>query len=181
MASYRDRLPVVGGGGAVIKSVQRGSATLIINGNYTSVVINAVNMSSSIVLISFSAGSGASTDTPSSAVCSARLESATLLSISRFMSVSQQILVSWQVIEYESGVSVQRGTISNSGVSFSTSISPVDVSKSYTVHTSAPYGTDATAVQAQVYGGLSSSTELKFSRLTDFGGISIYWQVVSYV
>lgn len=180
MASYRDRLPVSGGGGAVIKSVQRGSATLV-NGNYTPVVINAVDMSSSIVLISFSADPGVSTDRPSYTVCTARLESATLLTISRRGSSPQRILVSWQVIEYESGVYVQRGTILDSGVSFSTSISPVDVSKSYTVHTSAPDGSSAAAVQAQVYGGLSSSTELKFSRFTDFGGISIDWQVASYV
>ena len=180
MASYRDRLPVSGGGGAVIKSVQHGFAALV-TGNSTSVVIKAVDMSRSIVLISFSADHALSVDKPLYTVCTARLASATLLSISRFTSASQRILVSWQVIEYESGVSVQRGTISNSGVAFSTSISPVDVSKSYTVHTSAPYGTDATAVQAQVYGGLSSSTELNFSRFTNFGPTSIDWQVVSYV
>lgn len=180
MASYRDRLPVSGGGGAVIKSVQRGSVTLV-DGNYTSVVINAVNMSSSIVLISFSAGQFLSTDKPSYTVCTARLESATLLTFRRRDSSPQKILVSWQVIEYESGVYVQRGTILKSGVSFSTSISPVDASKSYTVHTSAPNGTYDNAVQAQVYGGLSSSTGITFSRYTDFGPISIDWQVVSYV
>lgn len=180
MASYRDRLPVVGGGGAVIKSVQRGSATLV-TGAYTSVVINAVDMSSSIVLISFSADSGVSTDSPSSAVCSARLASETSLFIYRYVTSPQQILVSWQVIEYESGVSVQRGTIESAGTSFSASISPVDVSKSYSIHTSSPNSSSAVAVRAQVYGGLSSSTGLKFNRLTDFGFISIDWQVASYV
>ena len=180
MASYRDRLPVVGGGGAVIKSVQRGSATLATNAS-TSVVINAVDMSSSIVLISPSASSDVTSDTPSSTVCSVRLDSPTSLLLYRATNSTQQILVSWQVIEYESGVSVQRGTISDVGASFSASISPVDVSKSYTVHTSSPTGSSAFTVRAQVYGGLSSSTGLTFSRYTDYGLISIDWQVASYV
>lgn len=180
MASYRDRLPVVGGGGAVIKSVQRGSATLVTSTSM-SVVINAVDMSRSIVLISFSAGYSASADSPSSSVCSARLASATSLFIYRKGTSPQTILVSWQVIEYESGVSVQRGTIERAGTSFSTSISPVDVSKSYTVHTSAPEGSSAVVVQSQVYGGLGSSTALWFGRINDYGSISIDWQVVSYV
>ena len=180
MASYRDRLPVVGGGGAVIKSVQRGSATLVTSTSM-SVVINAVDMSSSIVLISFSAGYSEYADSPTCSVCSARLASATSLFIYRKETSPQPILVSWQVIEYESGVSVQRGTIASAGTSFSTSISPVDVSKSYTVHTSSPEGSSAGAVQSQVYGGLGSSTSLWFGRINDYGSISIDWQVVSYV
>lgn len=180
MASYRDRLPVVGGGGAVIKSVQRGSAALV-TGASTSVVINAVDMSSSIVLISFSAGSGQTTDTPSSAVCSARLASEASIFIYRQISSPQPVYVSWEVVEYESGVSVQRGTIGKSGTSFTTTVSPVDMLKSYSIHTSSPYNSSAVAVRARVYGGLSSSTGLTFSRSTDFGSISIDWQVVSYV
>ena len=180
MASYRDRLPVVGGGGAVIKSVQRGYATLVDGASSTSVAINAVDMSSSIVLISFCTASG--TDTPSSAVCSVRLASPTSLLLYRATKAPTLILVSWQVIEYESGVSVQRGTIySTGGTSFSTSISPVAVSKSHTVHTSSPEGSTSVAVRAQVCGGLSSSTGLTFNRYTDYGPISIDWQVASYV
>lgn len=179
MASYRDKLPSTGGG-AVIKSVQRGLSTL--SGVVSlSVTINPVNMSRSVLFISISAGTGQSTDSPSSAVCSARLNSETSIFIYRKISSPQPVFVSWEVVEYESGVSVQRGIISSSGTIFSAPISAIDTSKSYSTCTSSPSGLSDTAMQAQVYGGVSSSTELKFNRKTDFGSISIDWQVVSYV
>ena len=179
MASYRNKLPAASGG-AVIKSVQRGIATLS-GGSYLSVTINPVNMSRSVLFISISAGTGQSTDAPSSAVCSARLNSETSIFIYRQISSPQPVYVSWEVVEYGSGVSVQRGIINSSGKVFSATISAIDTSKSYSTCTSAPSGSSATAMQAQVYGMVSSSTELTFNRNVDFGAISIDWQVVSYV
>lgn len=179
MASYRNKLPAASGG-AVIKSVQRGLSVLS-GAASLSVAINPVDMSRSVLLISISAGTGQSTDAPSSAVCSARLASETSIFIYRQISSPQPLSVSWEVVEYESGVSVQRGIISSSGTIFSATISAIDTSKSYSTCTSSPSGLSATAMQAQVHGRVSSSTGLAFNRNTDFGSISIDWQVVSYV
>ena len=179
MASYRNKLPAASGG-AVIKSVQRGLSELS-GGSSLSVTINPVDMSRSVLLISISAETGLSTDSPASAVCSARLASKTSIFIYRQISSPQPLYVSWEVVEYESGVSVQRGIISSSGTLFSATISAIDTSKSYSTCTSSPDGSSATAMRAQVYGRVSSSTGLTFWRSTDYGSISIDWQVVSYV
>ena len=180
MASYRNKLPAAGGG-AVIKSVQRGSATIGSGQSSISITISPIVMSKSVLTISYTANSGASTDVPSTAVCSGRIDSTNGVTFYRATSATQQILIEWQLVEYDTGVSVQRGNISASGTSFSATIVPVDVSKSMVLSYCSPSGSSATSVQAQVMSRIESSISVGFSRPTNFGNISIDWQVVSYV
>ena len=180
MASYRDRLPVVGSGGAVIKSVQRGSVTIGSSFTSASVTVPTIDPMKSVLMMSFTT-TGASNDFISS-ICSCRISSPTELTFYRKSAPVQQLLIEWQVIEYDSGVSVQRGTLSGTGVSFAASLSPVDITKSYVVAYNSPAGsTAAFIIKSQVNSRIASASSLAFTRDTDSGVIDIDWQVVSYV
>ena len=180
MASYRDKLPAAGGG-AVIKSIQRGSATINSSQSSVSITVSPVATSKAVLLFSANTNFGASFDIPAVAVCSGRIAAGSNIVFYRNTTASQAISIEWQVIEYETGVSVQRGNISAAGAAFNATIINVDLMKSYLISYCSPAGNDATAIQAQVIGRIASSTSLYFGRTANFGPISIDWQVVSYV
>ena len=179
MASYRDNLPTAGGG-AVIKSVQRGSVTIDSSFTSASVTIPTIDPMKSVLMITFTADSGV--DDSGSSICSCRISSPTGLTFYRKSASGQQLLIKWQVIEYDSGVSVQRGTLSGTGVSFTASLSPVDITKSYVVAYNSPSGSNSgNIVKSQVSSSIASASSLAFTRGIDSGVIDIDWQVVSYV
>lgn len=179
MASYRNNLPTAGGG-AVIKYVQRGSVTIDSNLTSASVTIPTIDPMKSVLMMSFTASSG-SNDFNSS-ICSCRISSPTKLTFYRQAALSQQLLIEWQVIEYDSGVSVQRGTLSGTGVSFTAPLSPVDITKSYVVAYNSPSGSiSAFIIKTQVNSRIASASSLVFTRTADLGAVNIDWQVVSYV
>lgn len=180
MASYRDKLPAASGG-AVIKSIQRGGATIKSHQSSVSITVSPVVMSKAVLLFSANTNFEASFDIPSASVCSGRIGSVSNIVFYRNTTAVQTISIEWQIIEYETGVSVQRGTISSSGTFFNATIINVDLMKSYVISYCSPAGTDAAAIRAQVRSRIASSTSLDFDRETDFGPISIDWQVVSYV
>lgn len=179
MASYRNKLPAAGGG-AVIKSVRRGSVTIGSGSTSVSVTIPTIDPAKSVLMISFIADSGV--DDADTSVCSCRISSPTGLTFYRRIQSEQQLLIKWQVIEYASGVSVQRGTLSGTGVSFAASLSPVDITKSYVVAYNSPSGSNsAHIIKSQVSSSIASASSLAFTRGIDVGVIDIDWQVVSYV
>lgn len=180
MASYRDKLPADSGGGAVIKSVQRGSVTIGSGSTSVSVTIPTIDPAKSVLMISFTSDSGP--DDANSSVCSCRISSPTALTFYRRIQSEQRLLIKWQVIEYASGVSVQRGTLSGTGVSFAAPISSIDTTRSYVVAYNSPSGDNsAHLIKSQINSIIASASSLAFTRVEDFGAIGIDWQVVSYV
>ena len=179
MASYRNKLPAAGGG-AVIKSVRRGSATILSGLTSAAITIPTIDPAKSVLMISFTADSGG--EEPRLSVCSCRISSPTELTFYRRIQSAQRLLIKWQVIEYASGVSVQRGTLSGTGVSFAAPISSIDTTRSYVVAYNSPDGDNsAHLIKSQINSSIASASSLAFTRGIDFGVIYIDWQVVSYV
>lgn len=181
MASYRAKLPVIASGGVVIKSVQRGQTTIPINQATVNVTINAVDMSKTFVVCEVTAQyTGAEEEGQTTA--SVHLASSTQISVRRVAgSSTQAVYVTWQVIEFVSGVSVQRGFTSTTSASTTVTISAVDMSKSVLL-SSIRYGGSTGILSLKWTGVLTSSTSIAYSAPTTTGATAnIHWEVVSYV
>lgn len=181
MASYRAKLPAVSSGGAVIKSVQRYTTTLT-GANLTKIV----NLTTPVVLSkSFVRSLKIYTNSSTAAygagaqMVTAEL-SANSVTITRTTNnnTSDLIGISFEVVEFESGVSVQRGVTSVSTTSATVPIATVNSSKSFCESSFRGGGTQPFAyvgyIEALGDSAITISREY-------FAQINIAWQVVTYV
>lgn len=181
MASYRAKLPVVSSGGAVIKSVQRGQTIILENQTTVDVTITGVDLTKSFVTCEVTA-QYTGTEEVGQTTASVHLVSSTKISVRRVTSsTTQQVYVTWQVVEFVSGVSVQRGFTSTASANETVTISAVDVSKSFLM-SSIRYGGNTGILSLKWTGAITSSTSVTYSAPTTIGAIAnIHWEVISYV
>lgn len=182
MASYRDKLPSAGGGGAVIKSVQRG-ATAILAGQTSSVVtVSQVDVSKSFIKI-YSSASPVGTEYMYSVMPMADITNSTTLTFSRSSGAvaSQNVNVYWEVVEFESGVSVQKGAASTSNISFDVTISPIDTSRSFLVFSASSTSSSQNLSSAHAALIVNSSTVKFIASAAPTAATTFNWQVISYV
>ena len=181
MASYRAKLPVVSSGGAVIKSVQRGKTIIPANQTTVNVTITGVDLTKSFVTCEVTT-QYTGTEEESKTTASVHLVSSTQISVRRVISsTTQQVYVTWQVVEFVSGVSVQRGFTSTVVDNETVAISEVDVSKSFLM-SSIRYSGSTGILSLKWTGAITSSTSVTFSAPTTIGGTAnIHWEVISYV
>lgn len=180
MASYRDRLPVAGGGGAVIKSVQRGFVSIPSRSTSIDVSINPLDTSKSFLTFTYSV-SGTSSDTPNNSMCSGVISGSNKLTFSRFSAPTSTVDIEWEVVEYISGAVVQIGSSAFTGVSLSVPISRVNLDKSFLLVSMTSSADFERTYQVRPMCSLSSETSISFVRAIDYGPVTIKWQVVTYV
>lgn len=175
MASYRDRLPVVSGGGAVIKSIQRGAITM--PSQSQTVTIAAVDLTKAYVMAEVTCSTSSAVDRKTG-TAAVYLSSSTTLTVSRAASTGAAIVVRWQVVEYISGVSVQRGSFYTSSQTNNVNISAVDINKSFL--TTSRRSSSSGLIECDFVGTLDSTTITYFIPINN-GSSNIYWEVVTYV
>lgn len=181
MASYRAKLPVVSSGGAVIKSVQR--YTTIMTGSNTSKTVNlsvAVDTSKSYVK-SLRVYSDSSTVSYGSGALSITAElnaNSVVLTRTNYNTTSDLLTISFEVVTYQSGVSVQRGVLSTTGGKNPVAaISAIDSSRSFCEST---FRGGAGELPYPAYIEMLGNTSIIFSRGYT-AQIEIAWQVITYV
>lgn len=180
MASYRAKLPVVSSGGAVIKSVQR-NATIINGTSLTKTIPLAFTVDISKAYIRGVKVVASSTltarDGPAIAVRATLTQSSVVLTRAAYNSSDDKLTISFEVVEYSSGVSVQRGQFSSSNTSNLIPISTIDASRSLCESTWSGLAVDAAF---SGYTELLDNTRIVISREYN-ATILIAWQVVTYV
>lgn len=163
-----------GGGGSNIKNIQRGTG--ITNDNDTvDITISEVDLSCSIVLISF----WCLQDYISKYYCTAKFTNSTTLRIQRGASDTQDVSFAWVVIEFNNVKSIQSGElyIEDTSTSRDITINTIDPSKSFslvTFRTSA----NGTVKNTQIKRELASNA-LSLSHSSLYGGY-IVWQVIEF-
>lgn len=180
MASYRAKLPVVSSGGAVIKSVQRNS-TVITGSSLTKTVPLAFTVDTSKAYIRGVKVVADSVVTaregPAVAVRATLTPSSVVLTRSSYVNLGDKLTISFEVVEYSSGVSVQRGQFSSSSTSGVILISAIDASRSLCESTWSGQAVD-TAFSG--YTETLDPTRIVITREYN-ATILIAWQVVTYV
>lgn len=180
MASYRAKLPVVASGGAVIKSVQRNS-TIISGTSLTKSVPLSFTVDITKAYIRgvkvVSSSTSTARDGPAIAVRATLTQSSVVLTRAGYNSSDDKLTISFEVVEYSSGVSVQRGQFSSSNTSDVIPISTIDTSRSLCEST---WSGQAIETAFSGYTELLDPTRILISREYN-ATILIAWQVVTYV
>lgn len=169
---------------AVIKNVQRGSVTFTSGANRMPVTLSAaVDPTKTIVWGGISHGGGRSAGSnPNDSRIAFDLESATTLALERLGSPATAPVVEWQVVEFATGVSVQRGLRSLTTAETTVNVTlptAVDLTKSFVLVSVAPNTTSQTTDERwTVRSRLTTSTNLELSRNESGIAVDVYWQVV---
>jgi len=165
-------------GAAVIKSVQTGTVTM---GSVTqSVAITSVTPAKAFVICSESASNGSQ----ASDRVTCELNAATTLTI-KIGVADASVAVRWYVVEFLSGVSVQRGLVTTA--TFAAGVATVDVTlptaviltKAFPL-TTATTATTSRSVDEEVTptAELTTGTNLRLTRNQSGNPIAVAWQVV---
>jgi len=158
---------------AVFKSIQEG----VLSGwtdNSQAITISAVDTTKAFVKISYRIDSA----DPQYYLINCQLENSTTVRIKRY-SGGVAVTIHWQVIEFTSGVTVQRGVRYMNSTTENISISSVDLSKSFPIITWLNLGTQFSTEDAmQAY--ISSSTNLELKAYGAGGTVEVQWQVIEY-
>lgn len=183
MASYRAKLPAVSSGGAVIKYVKQ-EITIIPAGQTSKVYSLGYTFDPAMSFITgVCIQSEDNTTTSGDDISLVRLSitGPSSITLTRNTSSTNQVTISFQVVEFLSGVSVQRGVSTVSATTLSVPISTIDTTKSFmSLSMTVP-------VNVYTYGyrmptmSLSASS-LNFTRPSSSGiTYTIAWEVISYV
>lgn len=166
--------------GAAIKNVQRGLATLAPANTFVNVSISPVDASKSFVrILGQKSGYNALTSTMAKAALNSQGDTITF---TRNQTDSSQVDISWEVIEFEEGVQIQKGLIdvsSNGSTTLYDSISSVDLSRCQLFYN---YTTSRTDIPIGMWAGdFYNEVQVRFRRWTSASGnFKIEWVVVQY-
>lgn len=143
--------------------VQRGSSAWAVSNNTEDITINSVNLTESFVIVYGRCADEANTKNLAG-FFSGNFTNGTTLHLERGNAGLCAATVSWQVVEW-SGAKVQSGTdsIPDNSDSITSTISSVDLEKSFLIFSTASIGTDAGMDSNLILGNIASSTQLSFT------------------
>jgi hypothetical protein len=166
--------------GRGVKSVQSGIVTNSING-VTTVPISQVNMTKAFLIFNARHDNGR----PVGSEIRGRIATPTTLEFARVTdeAVPTPITVQWYVVEYQSGVRVQRGQIgAQSSTAINAAINPVaNLSQAFVTWSKTPTNVDVNwSSDDPTIGELTSNSNLQFRVFGANSGHVIWWQVVEF-
>ncbi|MBI5867790.1 MAG: hypothetical protein HZB43_05815 [candidate division Zixibacteria bacterium] len=169
---------------AVIKSVQRGTATFTSGANTLPVTLTTVDATKTIVWGGIQWGGGRnSSANANSTRFGYQLASGTTLNLQRLGSPAITTAANWEAVEFLSGVSVQRGTaaFSTAATTVNVTITSANLAESFVLVSVAANSASGTIdEQWTVRAQLTTSTNLALTRNESGIALDVYWQVVSY-
>lgn len=164
------------GGPAILDDIQKGSVVLANGSSSTTVTIDAVDMAKSFLTFSLRADRAVPDDVHVTGV----LTNATTVTFAR-ADVDSDVTIEWSVVEFASGVTVQRGTVAATSTTVDVPIAAVDLTTSFPL-----VGVRAANVGQATFGAddftraaITSSTNLRLSLATTPGLVAA-WQVITY-
>ncbi len=161
-------------GAATLNSVQSGTTT--ITGGSKTVTITSVDTSKAFLVF----GVNVTEQEPSKAQISGQITNATTLTFERVVS-GNTVTITWQVVEFTSGVSVQRGAADISGTGFpaNATLTAVNTAKSFPILS---HRTDGPDFDSDDFwkAKITTPTNLEMNSNNDPDVGFIEWQVVEY-
>lgn len=159
---------------AILNSIQEGLLSSW-TGNNTTITISSVDITKAFVTISWRIDA----NEPQHFSVTAQLENSTTIRIQRYSTSANAINLRWQVVEFSSGVTVQRGSRVMNSATENVALSSVDTSKSFPIITLRNVGVEFTAEDG-VEAYISSSTNLELAGGAAGTYVTVEWQVVEY-
>jgi hypothetical protein len=170
---------------AVIKSVQSNVQTMPVGATFVNVVIASVTPANAFVICQFESGGNGSNPTDR---VTCELTGATTLTITNGANDGSET-VSWYVVEFFSGVTVQRGlqTIAAGSLTAAVPIAAVNLAKTFVLTTvRTAEASQLVDEQFTVLAQLTSTTNLQLTRTQNINtangnssaAVSVAWQVI---
>ncbi len=162
---------------ATIKAVQSGTASSSGNGTVT-VNITSVDTSKSFLVFQTRHNS----NRPEGSALRGKLASSTTLEFTRVTNETSTIEIRWYVAEFTSGVKVQRGDISQSGLTINTAVTPVaSLSQAFVLWSKTVNANDSTWDDNDpVVLELTSTSNLQLRNSANTSGHIVHYQIVEF-
>ncbi len=157
-----------------LHSVQSGSATVSSGSSSAVVPITAVDPAKAFLVFTLRHD----IDNPADSMVTGQLVGNNSLTFQR-VGTSTDVTLEWSVVEFLSGVTVQRGSLALDAPTKNVTISSVDLSKSFPLVTQRIGGT-VTSDDDFIRTRLTSSTNLEIAAFNDRGDSTAEWQVIEY-
>lgn len=162
-------------GGSIIKSIQKGTATIAASATSGTAIISTIVPGNSIAMITYTPASG----NPNNALLvDVQITDATTLTFTRNTgSAGSAMTIYWVVYEYFSVKSKQTGLTNTATSSTTATVSPVNVNKCilYATNTTSDSSTTASFVLFRYE--LTNSTTITFNQVTSTSR-AIQWQLL---
>jgi hypothetical protein len=159
---------------AGLKSIQSGNATVVDGSSSAVVSISPVDPGKAFLVFSLRHD----IDNPADSMVTGQIAAPNSLVFER-VGTGTDVAVEWSVVEFVSGVSVQRGTEPLDAPIKNVGISSVDLTKSFSLATLRIGGT-VTSDDDFIRARLTSPTNLELAAFNDRADAVIEWQVVEY-
>lgn len=160
-----------------IKSIQQGTKLLPNDSLSTTITVNSVDTTKSLLLVT-SLNNRTTSGFPANLMCRVVLTNSTTITLTR-TDLNGDLYVDWQLIEFNGVKSRQSGTtsITNDDTVNNVIITSIDLSKSIVVINGMSNITDNEAYKMQYRAILTSSTNLAIYAYNQFDS---YWQVLEF-
>ena len=157
-----------------IKSIQRGSFSYYNLTTYN-VTINPVDTTKSIIYVSHNGGyARANTD-----LIAAKISNSTTINFSSGDDYTNEVIVSWIVIEFTNVKSLQTGSVVASGATTNVAISTVDILKSFSVVSKKSTSTSSTTGYYRFTHHITTATNLAITG-QNVNTETYEWQVIEF-
>jgi len=163
---------------AVVASVQSGTTSSTGNGTVT-VGVTSVDMSKSFLIFQ----TRHSGNRPASSTVRGELTSGTTLAFTRSTNESSTIEIQWYLVEYTSGVSVQRGstTQNSTAVTVTLGSSVGSTSDAFLLYSKTPKSTDSSyGTDDPITGLITATDKIQFKANSTNSNHIIAWQVIEF-
>lgn len=168
----------VDAGAAPIKSVQSGTAVSSGNGTVT-VTINPVDMTKSFVIFQTRHNS----NRPPGSMIRGRIATASSLEFVRVTNETTTMTIQWYVVEFSSGVKVQRGEVTQAATTINVTLptAVAAVNQAFVTWSKSPVAGDGSYSEDDpIVGELTSTTNLQF-RVNIANSVHVIgWQVIEF-
>ena len=161
---------------ALASNTQSGTATIASGGTSTTANITAVDMNTSFLVFSTTVNDVRSDNMQ----VSGQLTNSTTVTFTRIGTGATAVPINWSVVEYTSGVSVQRGSFTNAmNPTENVTISSVDLTKSIPI-VSYRVGGGTWGSNDYIKAKLTTSTNLELQLVQESAAAIVEWQVVEF-
>lgn len=162
---------------AVVSNVQSGTLTSSGNGVITA-SITSVDLSKSFLVFSTRHNS----NRPPGSMIRGRIASSTSVEFRRVTNESSSMTIQWYVVEFSSGVNVQRGEVNQSGTTINVPITSVTaIDQAFVTWSKTPRASDGSwSADDPILGELTSTGNLQFRVNGGNSDHVISWQVIEF-
>jgi len=165
---------------AVLKAVQKGTATIAAGASSGTATITAITTANSFLRFTYRCATD-TTNPVGFGMVGGVVTNTTTLTFTRGTATSSPILyIEWSVVEFTSGVTVQRGSTNTTGTTTNVTITSVTTTKAWPIASSRKSVTSTITGQDIASVAITSATNLAIVNTGWEEALTMAWQVIEY-